>query len=95
LKAALGTEDVWSDFKDGSSAVNYVNGALTGAKTIGDFNMGAEIWATSETFSNPCTVMKATENYKLQSETCSASAKFICTKPGEILFSNFFSNFCF
>ena len=72
------SDDLWSDFKDGSSATDYQN---SNSVTLSALNMGTEIWVASESFNNPCTVMAGgSDQYKLKSVSCSSQAKFACVK---------------
>ena len=61
------------------SATSYQNGNSVTLETL---NMGAEVWISSETFSEPCTVMAGTSNlHNLKSVACSETKKYACTKP--------------
>ena len=80
MKHTIVSDDVWSDFKDGSNALDYFNGAALNAKKISELGMGAEIWNPSDSHTMPCVKMSAFVEYKLASVACSETAKYICTK---------------
>ena len=82
LQHTFGTDDIWSDFKDGSNELNYFNGALVDAKQISEMGMGNEIWDPSDTQTGQCTKMASASQYRLKSVACSGEAKYICVKPG-------------
>ena len=61
------------------SATSYQNGNSVTLETL---NMGTEVWISSETFSEPCTVMAGTSDlHNLKSVACSETKKYACTKP--------------
>ena len=44
--------------------------------------MGSEVWISSESYSNPCTVMAGgSDLHKLKSVACSETKKYACIKP--------------
>ncbi len=83
LRHTIMSDDIWSDFKDGSNELNYFNGALLDAKQISDMGMGAEIWDPADTQTGQCTKMASTAQYKLRSGACTGEARYICVKPGK------------
>ena len=71
--------DVWSDFVGGGSAASdYTNSgtppvSLTNLKVDHEFMNGAS-------YSESCVIMKGSQNYTLNGEACTTTAKFMCMK---------------
>ena len=74
---------MWSDFTGsggGSSAADYSNGDTSSPVSATALKIGND-FVNAASYSEPCATMKASEDYKLNGESCSTAAKFVCTKP--------------
>ncbi len=71
--------DVWSDFVGGgSTAADYTN-SHSSPVSLTDLKVG-QWFVDGASYSEACVKMKGSENYNLNGESCTNTAKFMCMK---------------